>query len=283
MKKAYYSVRAGKHPTGGRLDLNGIKYLADSAFSQFWERGYFQEVFGHNCVDAGLIPGRAGTDIKAFFFNKLRRHDIWPIAENIKDYDEGDLFDVIELLHDCVSRPIGGNFHSWNECGWHYETFDQQAGQKEFRASMNEILRDYKIGYELTANGEIVSLAPRGLGDLERAPAPPADPENVLARMNAAIDKFRRRDATSDDRRDAVRDLADILEFLRPRARKILTTKDEAELFDLANNFGIRHHNSKQKTAYDKPIWLSWMFYHYLATIHALTRLIEKASQQNRR
>ena len=57
----------------------------------------------------------------------------------------------------------------------------------------------------------------------------------------------------------------------------MLTSKDESDLFNLANNFGIRHHKPDQKTDYDKPIWYSWMFYYYLSTIHACMRLIEKS------
>lgn len=73
-----------------------------------------------------------------------------------------------------------------------------------------------------------------------------------------------------------MRDLADVLEFLRPRVKEVLTSKDESDLFHLANNFGIRHHNDQQRTDYDRPIFYSWMFYYYLATIHAATRLIER-------
>ena len=58
--------------------------------------------------------------------------------------------------------------------------------------------------------------------------------------------------------------------------KAVLTAKDEADLFQLANNFGIRHHNADQKTLYDPAIWCSWMFYYYLATIHASVRLLAK-------
>ena len=74
-----------------------------------------------------------------------------------------------------------------------------------------------------------------------------------------------------------MRDLADVLEFLRPQAKLVLASKDESDLFELANSFGIRHHNQRQKTGYDSAIWHSWMFYYYLATIHAVTRLIERS------
>jgi hypothetical protein len=89
--------------------------------------------------------------------------------------------------------------------------------------------------------------------------------------------KFRRRSSTGEDRRDAVRDLADVLEFLREETKKVLNRDDERDLFNLANNFGIHHHKPGKKTDYDQAIWHSWMFYHYLATIHACVRLIEKA------
>lgn len=36
----------------------------------------------------------------------------------------------------------------------------------------------------------------------------------------------------------------------------------------------------RQKNPYDSAIWLSWMFYCYLAAIHACVRLIEKAAHQ---
>jgi hypothetical protein len=275
--KPYYSVRTGKHPTAGRLDLDGLERLLLATFRQFEEAGYFQQALGFVCVDAGFIAGSAGADVEAFFFRKLRKQNLWPLTDQIGQYSAEDVFDVIELLHDCVSKGVDGHYHSWNDCGWHYEAFDKQTGQNDFAASINEFLPEYDCGYQLTSSGEVVVIAPVGLADLEAAPTPPGDPENVQAYVSAAVDKFRRRGSTLEQQRDAVRDLADVLEYLRPHAKKVLNSKDEADLFMLANNFGIRHHNQHQKTDYDVPIWHSWMFYYYLATIHALTRLIEKA------
>ena len=66
------------------------------------------------------------------------------------------------------------------------------------------------------------------------------------------------------------------LEYLRPQVKSVLTSKDESDLFNIANNFGIRHHNEAQRTDYDAGIWFSWMFYYYLATIHAVLRLLQR-------
>ena len=97
--------------------------------------------------------------------------------------------------------------------------------------------------------------------------------------------QFRRHGSTVDDRRQAVRDLADVLEYLRPKVQSILTSNDEKDLFNLANNFGIRHHNDRQKTNYDATLWLAWMFYFYLSTVHVLLRKMDQdrvADQANR-
>jgi hypothetical protein len=252
-----------------------------ATYDHLCSAGHFQEVFGFHCVDAGFIPGSAGADGEAFFFRKLKKRNLWPIANHIETYSEDDLFDVIELLHDCASKGLEGRHHTYAECGWHYDTFDRAAGRNEFRTEINDALGQYRDGYQLTLRGEIIAIAPRGLGDLERAQAPPADKENVNARVDAAVDKFRRRGATLGERRDAVRDLADVLEYLRPKAKEVLQSEDESDLFNLANNFGIRHHNHRQKTRYNQAIWHSWMFYHYLAAIHAVTRLIEKAGRSD--
>ncbi|MHB8858855.1 MAG: hypothetical protein ACYC6Z_05135 [Thermoleophilia bacterium] len=274
--KPYFSVRTGKHPTGGRLDLDGLRRLVLSAYYQLATDDYFQEFFGYECVDEGRVIGITGEDIEAFFFRKLQKEGLWPLNEVINHFSEDDLFDVIELLHDCASKGVDGQYHSWGNCGWHYNTFDRKAGQNEFRIQLNEVLSTYGPGYRLTGDGEIIAIPPEGLGDLEEATDPPGDPDAIKAKVRVARDKFRRRGSTLEERRDAVRDLADVLEFLRPQAKAVLKSKDEADLFNLANNFGIRHHNAEQKTDYDPAIWLSWAFYYYLDTIHAVTRLIER-------
>ena len=133
----YYSVRTGKHPTGGRLDWDGLVHLFLAAYQEFWNAGHFQQVIGLECVDAGFVPGSAGSDTEAFFFRKLRKRNLWPIQKRIAEYGEDDLFDVIELLHDCASKGERGTHHSRGECGWHYETLDQPAGQNEFRVEIN--------------------------------------------------------------------------------------------------------------------------------------------------
>ena len=138
----YYSVRAGRHPTAGRLDFDGLKELVLAAYLDLRRQGYFQEVLGTDCVD-GDFPGSVGEDVAAFFFRSIRKRDLWPIEDRIATYLEDDLFDVVELLHDCASKGVDGTFHSYAQCGMHYETFEQKAGRNDFRVAMNPILGEY--------------------------------------------------------------------------------------------------------------------------------------------
>lgn len=276
-RRSYYSARAGRRPAHPGFDLDEFKRFFVAAYSTFEDSGLFQEWFGFDCVDAGFVPGKAGGDVALFVYRKIRQTGTWPFRTNIFVCDRDDLFDVIELLYDHASKGVDGSHHTFNDCGWHYCKFDQAAGQLEFREAMNEILADFDTGFELSTAGEILSLADDGLGPLLSAQLPSENPAHVNAQVEAAVLKFRRRSSTGLDRRDAVRDLADVLEYLREEAKKVLKSDDERDLFNLANNFGIRHHNKSQKTDYDPGIWLSWTFYYYLATIHACVRLIEKA------
>jgi hypothetical protein len=265
-----------------KFDLQTLRRLFSSLYQRYSEEGYFQEAFGYLCVDAGNVSGTLGNDIEAYLILALRKSDIWPIEEKIVNYSEHDLFDIIELLYDLVSKPnkSESSYHEWNGCGWHHTSFDQQMGRQEFRREVNNLLQDYQEGYELSESGEILILADPGLDELLQAPLPEYDSDNVNARIEAAILKFRRYRSSMEDRRDAIRDLADVLEFLRPKIKAVLSSKDESDLFNIANNFAIRHHNSEQKTNYYKDIWHSWMFYFYLSTIHASLRLIKRSEEK---
>lgn len=76
-----------------------------------------------------------------------------------------------------------------------------------------------------------------------------------------------------EDQRDAVRNLFDVLERIRPLVKAEMLQGDERDLFNIANNFSVRHFNAAQKGNYEGPLWFSWMFYVNLATIHLITRL----------
>lgn len=274
-RRKYYSARLH----GSALDLDHLKELFLSRFWEFKREGYFQESMGYSCVDAGDVPGTMGPDIHGFFFRALKKRNIYPFGDHSASWTEEDLFDVIEVLHDLVSKPVEGSFHSWSDCGWHYHTFDVDAGHVEYRDEVNHFLGDYQGGYELSPDGEMLHQGDASLRSLLDLPLPAYDPPNVEQRVEAAKRKFMRYRSSADDRRDAVKSLADVLEFLRPQVKAAMLKADERDLFNIANSFGIRHHNREQRTDYDPEIWLPWMFYVYLATIHAVLQVTTRDEQ----
>jgi hypothetical protein len=107
--RRYYSVR--HNPKLAAVDLKTLKRLFLATFHDFEQRGYFQECFGYECVDAGPVPGAAGPDPAAFCFRRLRKPNLWPLEQGLESYSEEDLLDMTELLHDCASKPIKGVYH----------------------------------------------------------------------------------------------------------------------------------------------------------------------------
>jgi len=275
IKRNYYSVRTGKISPDQQVNFEVLKKLFSVTYNKLNNDGYFQKYFGIDCQD-GYIPGELGEEIEAMMFVNLRKDNLYPIYKNLPNYTEDDFFDVIEFLHDHCSKGLNGHYHNWNNCGYHYEEFNDIEGQKHFRELLNPILREYKDGFEISDSGEILILSDNGLSNLFEADIPTNDKDNISNKINLAILKFRRHKSTLEDRREAIRELADVLEFLRPSIKQHLNKKDENDIFNIANNFGIRHHNKDQQTEYDKAIWYSWIFYYYLATLHAVLRMTNK-------
>jgi len=244
IKRDYYSVRTGKITPNQQVNFEVLKKLFSVTYNKLNADGYFQKYFGIECTD-GFIPGELGEEVEAIMFVNLRKDNLFPINNNLPNYSEDDFFDVIE-------------------------------GQRYFRELLNPILREYKDGFEISESGEILILSDNGLSNLFEADIPTNDKDNISNKMNSAILKFRRYKSTLDDRREAIRELVDVLKYLKPEIKEHLIKKDESDLFNIANNFGIRHHNKDQQTEYDKAIWYSWIFYYYWATLHAVLRITNK-------
>ena len=138
---------------------------------------------------------------------------------------------------------------------------------------MNRYLARYDSGYKLQENGEIWRTLPFGLDDLGHSQT--GEP-SIDSRVKHAIESYRRRSATVDQKRDAIKNLADVLESLRESDRLGVPKDEERRLFEIANRFGIRHLNSEQNTEYDLVIWLDWMFFSFLNAISLATATISR-------
>jgi len=189
------------------------------------EPGSFQEFFGYYCLDAGFVPGLLGQDIDGALFIETGRTNLWPVTEYSTNWDEDTLFDMVEFLFRCVSVGIeeSGRFHSFSGCGWHFNRFDQLKGRGDYRTKVNRILGSYGDGFELTGDGCVERRLPEQVAQIAQTPtgADQGDEEHIAE----AVRKYTSR--VGLDRRDAVRDLADVLERLRPLVKEHMFTKDQ--------------------------------------------------------
>ena len=273
MTKKYYAERRGVKFKP--LDFEELKKVFLAKFEEL-ERGYyFRKATGYECTDQGDILGTWGKALEEFFYLKLRMHNLWPIRENIANYDELKLFTVIEFLFDYVSEPQKVWFHPWNQCGYHTDNYHDAKGKAKYREEINDILKDYETRYELSETGEILEIPPTGLETIFEEIVKTDDPKNIDDRISVATKKYRRHNATLDNKKDAIRTLGDVLEYLKKEGYR-LQTKDDSDLFNIINNFDIRHHNREQQGGYDKEIWYDWMFYTFLSSINVLLKLHKK-------
>jgi len=212
----------------------------------------------------------------------------FPITKWLQeDITEEHIFDAIEFLYDHVSKP-GKLVDMTPDTGYNYsdyESYDDEAGQKEFRNNVNAFLTDYKTGFELTKDGIVLAMGTDGLQHILDAEIITYDEANVDSKVRNAITKWRNRHLSLPEKKEAIREIADVFEWLKKNKKleSALDKKDEDALFDIANNFSIRHHNPKQKKNYDPAIWYSWIFHFYLATYHAAIRLLIKKEKSEKK
>lgn len=122
----------------------------------------------------------------------------------------------------------------------------------------------------------VVTTTPDPRADLEQTVRQHV-PDTNLSRIDHAIALFRQRGASVEDKRSACKDLADVLENRRPLLRKQLRSKDEGALFQIANEFAVRHHDGKQHVDYAQEQFLDWIFWIYLATVELSNRLMARS------
>jgi hypothetical protein len=273
----YWSERTkGAGVGGGSLEISGVARRVVKVIQDLYNRGYFDRDLPFDCVD---LPDRY-RDPGDYIEEHTGRVDLWPLRDSALAADADALFDVIEVFHDVAARPVDGSYHSWNECGWHYRIFNGELGRRIYRWAINRILDQSAFSYRLADDGEdigrLVAVADEAREDLVASMLHRSGPSQD--RVQHAISLFRMRGSTRDDKRSAVRSLADVLEDRRSELKTSLMTKDEAALFQIANQFDIRHHNASQRPDYD-PAFLDWVFWWYLATIELIDRLIAEQAE----
>ncbi len=273
MARKYYHQRRNGH----RIDLGMLYEKVSKCYLYFLSKDYF--------LRSGLRQGwEIEESIDKLAFIRLGFSsfpvDQWSATETTEER----VFAVIEFLYDLVEEPEDRSdqisdtgFHSQ---GWN--SFNRTGGQLAFRNLINEVLGEYAGGYQLSEIGEIELLGSDGLENILHTEVLEFDEENVDSKVRQAVAIWKNRHSGEEDRRNALKILADVFEWLR--ASKLLEeamAKDDTSIiFDQINSFAIRHHSPKQKTSFSKDIWFSWMFHFYLATYHAAIRMLRNSRNQ---
>jgi hypothetical protein len=276
MARRYYSSRTKP----GSLTLEDLYWKSANLYLLFRDKDYFKGKAGitkTDLPDAIKHEAAVALTFQPFSITKWSQEDI----------TEDHIFELLEFLYDRVSKP-GRWVEMTTDSGfsfYDYDGYDDDAGREEFRSMANSFLPDYKTGFELTRDGNVLAMGTDGLQHILGAEIIPYDEENVDSKVRNAILKWRNRHLSLSEKKEAIRELADVFEWLKKTKGlgTVLDRKDESAIFDIANNFAIRHHDPKQKRNYDRPIWYSWMFHFYLATYHAAIRLLIKKEKDTKR
>lgn len=265
----YYSVRSG-------IKIVLVKEFYErfsTMIEDYAGKDYFKEKLKvyHGSNDSNYINTKSKSHIGI---------GIYPFIQWQEENQKTNLvFDTIEFLYRFISKP-GERGYVSNHTGWNtedYLSYDNIEGKREFREDINILLKAFDQGYELQVDGMILFVGDETVNFINTE-FPEYNENNIDNAIHLSIRWWKNRNQTLEDKKKAILKLAGVLEYLKKDGTllEILEKKDSSDLFNIANNFGIRHHNPDQKTEYDKDIWYDWIFQYYLNTCIGVLKMIKK-------
>lgn len=276
MYMKFYKERNGLLQNLTHISGNDLKRYWLGIYKYFQQKGYFQLAetgikHGNNFVELRFAP-----DPEQYFLLHLGKDQMWPVEDHISRYSEEDIFTAIEIYYANIAKCEWVE-NDEGDCGW---SIDNEKPKQEFAIYVNNILKLYKEGYYLEpAHGFVMPLPNEALRHqlIENYPDIPSD---IYDQMRSATKDFYHFDATLERKRKAIASMADILELLRNELKEILNEEFQVNknnhdklIFEIVNNYHIRHDNDKQFKEYSKEIWYDWMMQYYTSTIIAYYRL----------
>lgn len=239
------------------------------------QTGYFPKVLPVPCVDDYSDLPDARLAIR-----KATKLDIpWPMnGKEIDALPEPALYSLVEYFHDQAMRPRSSHFHSFNQCGLHYDDFNVPSGRIVYRWKVNALLVAHnmplRLGSTAEEQGRLFRHFSSPLDDLatEQVARRAEDPGDEVAH---AVRMYRNRNATIVDKRAAIALLAGEMEPRRRTIERKISAGDEADLFRIANKFTIRHRDKAQQSDYGEE-FLDWVFWTYVATVRLLDDITQR-------
>ncbi|MDH2442395.1 hypothetical protein QDR37_00390 [Amnibacterium sp. CER49] len=267
----YWAERNGHVGAQSASPLHPLAGDVVRLIDRFQDEGYFPNLMPRECVDNPTDYDRVTQSIQEATHMKMT----WPLSEADVDFmEDPTVFTLIEFFHDSAQRPRTATFHEYGECGPHYHDPDRAAGGAVYRWRMNEVLARHdvplRLGQRGAERGRLVRHFGSGLDALAEAQA--SDSSAAPTATAEAVRLYRERDASLPQKRSALNLLAGELERQRKELRTAVHSKDESALFDIANNYAIRHQRDGQRTDYSED-YLDWVFWSFLATVNLMARL----------
>ena len=249
-EKKYYNERMGLLTQSLRLDFDELKDFFLKTYTYFENKEYFQLAIKGiwNYPDHGnaimIEPPSFSPSVEVYFANKLQSIEVWPIYLNIDNYDEVTLFTVMEILYEHIA-----------EYDFEKERINREYPRQEYSEYVNNILKAYGDGYYLEpTNGFIMNLPNKALQE-QLCEAYDCLPKDVEEKLSSAFKMYYRFDSGMEEKKKAINILADTLEAVRENVKQIFDKNHinkrphDKLIFDIVNNFNIRHNNEKQKKA----------------------------------
>lgn len=274
---AYWSRREKGGVSAPKLSLDDVMTrFVRMVEDELLRHGYLEALSPRRCVDDEYW---VEADPSAELQRLLGQPDLWPLSRSRVNWDVDRFLDLVEVIQDFVARPRTRSVHDYGGCGWHFGNLAREPGRQLYRWRINRLFGVSDLPYRLAESGDdcgrVVVVSHEARSDLTVRMTQRTDPATA-DRVRQAIAFYRARGATRDDRRTAVRELADVLEHRRALLKDHLVKRDEADLFQIANQFAIRHYNVHQQQDYDDA-FLDWLFWWYLATVELTDQLLARA------
>lgn len=262
--------------------------------------GAFGLRFPERCPDGQAICGCDTASLAAAIAAEMPGL-AWPL-ETTRETGDGGFFaqqapfapdtllilDFIEFVHATVAKPTPGKYHEY--FSHHHLSFDQPAGQDDFRASVNRMFARNGVAYEMLSTGRIVRVLPPVLGEELRRTAFNSGDRTLDNMLEECRIKFSDRNPLV--RREALERLWDGWERLKSMAdpndkkRSVTTILDAVvrepalrarldaeaqELTSIGNSHLIRHSEVSQVPVIDAD-QVDYLFHRLFAMIQLMLR-----------
>lgn len=198
------------------------------------------------------------------------------------------VLDFIEFVHASSAKPISEKYHDY--FSHHHLTFDQEAGQEDFRVTVNRIFARNGVAFEMLPNGRIERVLPPVLGEeltrtlfntgdrtldnmLDECRAKFSDRNPLVCReaLERLWDSWERLKSLADpsDKKRSVKIILDAVTS-EPSLRDRLET-EARELSSIGNSHLIRHSEISQVPVIDVD-QVDYLFHRLFAMIQQMLR-----------